>query len=144
MTSSEFIISKLKSFINEFPGTRVRYEHDEKSNTHFIEVVPNEVYHFDNKYIQWESKFFDEFTEQFPSEIICFISDDALVGIDKVDFEIRGSKYFPTYSTNNQIIKIPIEKNTPDIFNSFRKKESIKFTVNNNLTFFPDNLALTV
>ena len=41
MTSSEFIISKLKSFINEFPGTRVRYEHDEKSNTHFIEVVPN-------------------------------------------------------------------------------------------------------
>ena len=57
MTSSEFIISKLKSFINEFPGTRVRYEHDEKSNTHFIEVVPNEVYHFDNKYIQWESKF---------------------------------------------------------------------------------------
>ncbi|MCW1735251.1 hypothetical protein [Anaerorudis cellulosivorans] len=93
MISSEFIILKLKSFITEFPGTRVRYEHDEKSNTHFIEVVPNEVYHFDNKYIQWESKFFDEFTEQFPSEIICFISDDALVGIDKVDYPLLTTSY---------------------------------------------------
>jgi hypothetical protein len=33
---------------------------------------------------------FDEFVDQFPLENIGFISDDALVGLDNIDFELKG------------------------------------------------------
>ena len=101
MNSYEYIISELNKFIFEFSKTRVRYEHDYSSETHFIEVVPNEIYHLDNHYIQWESKMFDHFIDKFPEENICFISDDALVGLDKIDFEIFGKEFVSTYSTIN-------------------------------------------
>ena len=74
MNSFEYIISELNKFILEFPKTRVRYEHDNSSETHFIEVVPNEIYHLDTQYIQWESEMFDRFVDLFPEENICFIS----------------------------------------------------------------------
>jgi hypothetical protein len=57
---------------------------------HVIEVLPNEVYHLDNDYICWENDLFNRFTTQFPTENICFISDDALVGIEKPELVIEG------------------------------------------------------
>ena len=102
MLPKDYIISELKSFINDFPKTRVRYEHDNSSETHFIEIVPNEIYHLDAKYLQWESEMFDRFIELFPEENICFISDDALVGLDKVDFELKGTDFVSLYSTCNK------------------------------------------
>ena len=95
MTPNAFIISKLQSFIYDFPQTCVRYEHDKLSDTHFVEVVPNEVYYLNDKYIEWESNMFDEFVKRFPLENIGFISDDAIVGIDHVDFELKGSTNTP-------------------------------------------------
>lgn len=102
MLPKDYIISELESFMNDFPKTRVRYEHDNSSETHFIEIVPNEIYHLDAKYLQWESEMFDRFIELFPEENICFISDDALVGLDKVDFELKGADYVSLYSTCNK------------------------------------------
>jgi hypothetical protein len=100
MSAFEFIISELKSFINDFSKTRVRYEFDNLSETHFIEIVPNEVYHLDLEYIQWESNFFDRFVNNFPDQNICFISDDAIVGLDKIDFELYGKDFVSFYTTN--------------------------------------------
>ena len=109
MNSYEYIISELNKFIFEFSKTRVRYEHDFSSETHFIEVVPNEIYHSDNQYIQWESEMFDHFVDKFPEENICFISDDSLVGLDKIDFEICGNEFVSTYSTVNSQITVLLE-----------------------------------
>jgi hypothetical protein len=100
MNSTEYIISELKSFINEFPQTRVRYENDTNADTHFIEVIPNEIYHLDSNYIQWESSFFDKFIAQFPAQNICFISDDAIVGLDRIDYEIIGKEFVDMVSIN--------------------------------------------
>jgi len=107
MTPNEFIISKLKSFIHDFPETRVRYEHDKLSDTHFVEVVPNEVYNLSERYLAWESKMFDEFVEHFPHENIGFISDDALVGLENIDFEQKGLLFDLIWisSINSIIIK---------------------------------------
>lgn len=103
MIPSEYIKLELKSFINSFPKTRVRYENDFKSRIHFIEVVPNEVYHLDENYIDWESKFFDNFINEYPDQNICFISDDAIVGIDNVDFELLGTEFSSLYSIVDDI-----------------------------------------
>lgn len=107
MLAFEYIKSELKIFINEFPKTRVRYENDINSNTHSIEVVPNEIYHLDKDYINWESTFFDKFINDFPDQNICFISDDAIVGLYKIDFVLFGKEYvsikniIPTSSSTN-------------------------------------------
>lgn len=93
MLPFEFIKSELKNFIVEFPKTRVRYENDINSNTHSIEIVPNEIYRLDKDYITWEDNFFDAFINEFPDQNICFISDDAIVCLDKVDFELSGKEF---------------------------------------------------
>ena len=100
MNPYEYIISDLKNFILEFPETRVRYEHDNSSETHFIEVVPNEVYHLNADYLKWEGEMFDRFIKLFPEQNICIISDDALVGLDKIDFELRGNQYVSIHTPN--------------------------------------------
>ncbi len=93
MLPYDYIKSELKNFIIEFPKTRVRYENDTNSNTHSIEIVPNEIYRLDKEYINWENGFFIQFINQFPDQNICFISDDAIVGIDKIDFELSGKEF---------------------------------------------------
>lgn len=108
MTPQEYIKSALHVFISKFAQTRVRYEFDSIALTHYIEVVPNSVYHLDEAYIAWESEFYDLFTSQFPSQNICFISDDALVGLDEIHFELVGSK-FVEYSVNLDFNYIPTE-----------------------------------
>lgn len=116
MNSFLYITSELEKFIAEFTKTRVRYEHDSMSETHFIEVVPNEIYHLDAQYIQWESEMFDRFVALFPEENICFISDDALVGLDKVDFELQGVDFVSLYSTSNKEHNIEnVEVNTKTV-----------------------------
>ena len=100
MLPFEYIKSELNNFIIEFPKTRVRYEMDDNSNTHSIEVVPNEIYRLDENYISWENNFFDEFINQFPDQNICFISDDAIVGLDKIDFELSGREYISMIPNN--------------------------------------------
>lgn len=110
MKAREYIIEEIKKFILQFSYTKVRYEFDFNSNSHFIEVVPSSVYHDDNEYISWESKMFDDFVAKYPDQNICFISDDAIIGIEKVDFEIAGLNYDTIYSiaiaTINSDIKI--------------------------------------
>jgi len=104
MLPEEYIKSELKLFIKNFPKVRVRYEHDNSIGTHFIEIIPNEVFHLDSNYIKWESLMFDGFVSLYPDENICFISDDAFVGLENIEFELCGNEFISAYSTvNNQI-----------------------------------------
>lgn len=93
MNASEYIISELEIFIKKFSKVRIRYEYDKMSCSHFVEVVPNEIYHLDENYIKWESEMFDKFIEHYPYENICFISDDDLVGIGNTEWTICGKNY---------------------------------------------------
>ncbi len=115
MTPKEYIISKLNSFIHEFPQTRVRYEYDVLSDTHFIEVVPNQVYHLNDDYIQWEGDMFDDFIELFPNDNLGFMSDDAIVGLENIDYELRGLLYDIPYSTEQ--VSIIVHEKDIEIFN---------------------------
>ncbi|MDR3706616.1 MAG: hypothetical protein P4L28_12015 [Paludibacteraceae bacterium] len=106
MNPFEYIKEQLKSFVNDFSNTRVRYEFDSTIETHFIEIVPNEVYHLDQKYLQWESEMFDRFIQLYPDQNICFISDDAIVGLDRVEFELVGEKFALEYSSSEDAITV--------------------------------------
>ena len=99
MDSKTYILKELETLITKFPDIRVRYEYDSNALVHFVEIVPNEVYHLDNEYIIWENNMDDRFIELFPTENICFISDDALVGIEKAEYTLYGSKYASSVRT---------------------------------------------
>lgn len=100
LEATNFIKDELRAFIIKFPSTRVRYEYDINANVHCIEVVPSEIYHLAESYINWENNLADKFIELYPDQNICFFSDDAIVGIKSVQFELSGSKYKDLLSTN--------------------------------------------
>jgi hypothetical protein len=111
MKSSEFIIFKIKDFVIKFPQAYVKYEHDEASFTHFLEVTPLALYQNDEEYIQWELAFQSEFIANYPDENIGFISEDALVGLDRVDFELAGEVNLSSISVCNKNTTIISELN---------------------------------
>jgi len=103
MEVKDYIISELNAFIKKFSKMRVRYEYDSNALTHTIEAVPNEIYHMDKDYIAWECEMFEKFISLYPTENICFISDDALVGIENEIFSKEGLDYAP-FSTKEETV----------------------------------------
>jgi len=124
MQAKDFIKSELNAFIERFPRTRVRYEYDKNALVHFVEVLPSEVYNSDSDYIQWEDDVYMRFVEAFPTESICFISDNALVGIENPELVLVGSEY--VLATSFSDIEIKYEFSTHVVqSNSF---ENVLFT----------------
>lgn len=115
MTAKEYILNKLENLTNKFPQVRVRYEYDKMADVHVIEVVPNDVYHLDNTYIAWESEVVDNFIDLFPTQNICFISDDALVGIRNAEYIFEGFA-FASLSMNIEISVQPKEITIEQIY----------------------------
>ena len=114
MSAKEFIYNSLKEFVVKFSKTRIRYEYDECAAVHIIEVLPNEIYHLDNDYIEWEDKFYNDFIALFPTESVCFISDDALVGVSIPELVLEGTEYGPITSENTFTVSFStkIKQNT--------------------------------
>jgi hypothetical protein len=94
MESREFIVKELENLIKQFPQIKVRYGYDERANTHFIEVVPFEVYNANDEYLSWEAKTLIKYVKLYPTEGLCFISDDDPVDyIDNVELTLYGVEY---------------------------------------------------
>ena len=124
MQAKDFIKSELNAFIERFPRTRVRYEYDKNALVHFVEILPSEVYNSDSDYIQWEDDVYMRFVEAFPTESICFISDNALVGIANLELVLVGSEY--ALATSFSDVEIKYEFSTHVVqSNSF---ENVLFT----------------
>ncbi len=102
MNASEYIISQLENLLQHITNIRVRYEHDKNACVHIVEIVPDEVYHLNNEYMEWELEMFDKFISLYPTENICFISDDDLVGIKNVMY-IKEGLTFAQFSEINDI-----------------------------------------
>ena len=119
MTSKEYIIAELEKFVKSFQHTRARYEIGNDGVTHIVEIAPNEVYHIDDSYLEWEDCFFNEFITRFPYENICFITDDSALAIIKPIYTIEGLGYAPisTHEEAEFEIQIPTLVNASSAFN---------------------------
>lgn len=93
MEAKKFIHDELSAFIERFAKTRVRYKYDPNALVHIVEVLPNEVYSLDRDYIEWENDCYNRFIAEFPTETLCFISDDAIIEITAPDLVLEGTKY---------------------------------------------------
>lgn len=127
-----FLFEKLNKFVKEFPNTKVSYVIDDSSSV-FVEILPNSVYHSDEKYIEWENRITDEFLDTFPYLNFAFITDDAFVKFEKWDNVIEGKSYNISafnVKEDNQFVN--------DIFTV----ES--FNINNNTSFTIKNTSVNL
>jgi hypothetical protein len=92
MEISDYIKMKLTDLVKKFSEARARYEYDQYANQHVIEILPQSVFQSD-QFLDWMVKFCEESITRFPTEDIGFISEDAVVPLEKVDFSVQGAKY---------------------------------------------------
>lgn len=101
MTPKEYISAKITQLVELFPQTRVRYECDEFSGIHTVEIIPQAEYNKDSMR-DWQCMVFEEFFKLYPAEAVCFISEDALVGIENAEIVKAGALYGnPDYTVSN-------------------------------------------
>ncbi len=93
MTSNEYIINELNLLLEKIQNIRVRYEFDQMSSMHIIEIVPDDVYRNDALYLEWEDDLFSRFIEKFPTENICFISDKSYIEVKNPVFVKEGAGF---------------------------------------------------
>jgi hypothetical protein len=88
MKSKEFIIQRLNKFASSFPELKLRYEFNQNTVTHIIEVKPLHIYESNEDYLRAEDEFEEEFEKLYPSEEIIFISEGSLTEIKNPEHEI--------------------------------------------------------
>jgi hypothetical protein len=94
-TPEKYVQQMLKELVKKFPQARARHEFRECANAHFIEILPYELYSASEEYISWELAMWDKFTALYPWEGICFISSDALVGVENAELVLYGAACRP-------------------------------------------------
>jgi len=141
MKSFDFIVKELELFLEKFSKTKVRYQDDVLTNVHFIEVVPNEIYDFDEDYIKWEKDFFKRFILEYPCENICFISDNSTIDLDEVHFQKKGLD-FVSSTTITQNVFIFNNEITPQV--TSRSSIKINLDISEEKSFPIDEQAMFI
>lgn len=80
MNESEFISNKLKELSSKFSGIMVYNEFKIESQTHFIKILPEEV--FNSRELKlWTTDLISSYIDRFENSI-SFISENSLVRLD--------------------------------------------------------------
>lgn len=109
MAVLNYLKKQLTDFVSSFKNAKVLYEYDEVAEIHTIEVLPQSVFDSD-EFAKWESDFFVRAYREIPSEDVGFISEDAYIGIDHVDWIAQG----PEYEDSDSMLEEVIAQNTSD------------------------------
>lgn len=122
MDAKEFIKNELALFVKQFTKTKVSYEYDGSTLVHFVEVVPNEIFHHNNEYINWEEDVYQRFNALFTDQTICFVSDDDPVRVEFPEVFFEGIDYAP-YTTGEVVntyskVKVVIQSLNYDMITS--------------------------
>lgn len=89
MKTKDYIRKKLNEISDVFPELIFRYQFNEKTETHIIEVKPFETYQTNGDYIKYEAELMYDFENEFFPETILFVSQDSLTQITNPEFSIQ-------------------------------------------------------
>jgi len=89
MKTKEYIRKKLNEISDIFPELIFRYQFNENTETHIIEVRPLETYQTNVDYIKCEAELMYDFENEFFPETILFVSEDSLTQITNPEFSIQ-------------------------------------------------------
>lgn len=111
-SSINFIKGVLDALPINFPKLHVTisYEYRERTNTHILEILPQEVFDTSQEYFEFEEILEIEFKDKFPEEDLLFISSDSLTKIENIDFNINTSwdeiSYEEAYDLSEETFKM--------------------------------------
>lgn len=108
MAVLDYLKKQLTDFVSSFKKAKVNYEYDELAEIHTVEILPQSIFDSD-EFAKWESNFFVKAYDEIPGEDIGFISENAYVGIEHVDWTIQGEEYL-----NNCMLEEKIAENILD------------------------------
>lgn len=92
MAVFEYLKKQLTDLVKTFKNAKVNYEYDEIARIHTVEVLPQSVFDSD-EFAKWECRFFEVAFKAIPGEDVGFISENAYVGIEHVDWSLQGDDY---------------------------------------------------
>lgn len=101
MKAIQFIINTLKQWEVLFPGIIVKYSYEEMLSYHIITVEPGSIYLGNQKYVEEESRFWDEFHERFPEDELVISEPNCCLEMTNQLFpEISVAEIEETVGTN--------------------------------------------
>lgn len=89
MKSKEYLKNRLNEISNVFPELTFRYQFNENTETHIVEVKPLDTYQTNDEYIKCEANLMFDFEDEFFPETILFVSEDSLTQITETEFTIQ-------------------------------------------------------
>lgn len=93
MNSVEFLKNKIKVLVEDIPYIQCRYEVDEFSQSHYVEVTPSDVYRKDKRFIEGENKVSIEFIEKYPFENLTFLSSGDIFEVEHPILTCKGKDF---------------------------------------------------
>lgn len=93
MNSQEYIKKKLENFVGQFIFTLCKYEWDEFSNTHLVDISYVEGYSESTDIKLAKRRLKKEFLKQYPLEGFLFIQENSLIEITSPDALFTGVLY---------------------------------------------------
>jgi hypothetical protein len=82
LTSKGFVIDRLKILSKKIPGVKIRYQKNDCTGTHIIEINPISVFKGNEDFMMTEKEIKEHFKKMFPTEEVLFISEGSLMEID--------------------------------------------------------------
>ncbi len=131
MNSIEYIKNKIDILVEKYKHIRCRYEFDEFSQSHYIEVMPREYCQLDDFFLKDEMEIVVNFITQFPYESLVFITEGDLYIIEKPLYTKVGKDF------GKQIIEFSFNEL---LDSNFKYYQSMADTDNDNLEYTFNNL----
>lgn len=138
MNSIAFAKNSIDRIVSEFQNVKCRYEFHQPSFTHFIEVIPNDVYKFNEGYVELEEKIVEDFEELFPAEFICFLTDDSTYKISNPIYTKHGCEYAITELIGVQYASFEYLSRSHKSFAKFLSSCQNVATVHHSVQMFSD------
>lgn len=94
MNSTKYIISKIDELVRLFPAMKLSYQVDDWSETHFIEVLPKDLFEcYEDKFVAAQNKVVLDFIQNYPDEGLAFITKDDLFSVNNPVYIKVGVNY---------------------------------------------------
>jgi hypothetical protein len=93
MNAIDFLIKTIDSIVKKYPHIKCRYEVDEFSKSHFIEILPKKFHELDGSFLNEELEIIHNFINRFPYETLTFTTDGGLYTIEKPYYIATGESF---------------------------------------------------
>lgn len=158
MNSKDFIINKLRKLIKKLPAVKISYNFHELSDTHSVEILPKDIYHNNKLFKQLEEDLIIDFITKYPTESLCFLTEDSIIPIESIELAFIGDSYEDLNSSyctilqyEGELFKDSYYQVFNDIFRDFKPEISGSFILEQEIkgiyslpSFFSQNEVFSV